>query len=165
MSAALVERPTIAALIVAERAAYSRLDRAWRATDSVALGREPTEQEQDECDAANDAQGVAFEAVIETSPTTPEELIAIIDLFAEREMEVVSSPVDGYLTTVFDNVKAFLRRPPPRPAKLVVPDTSAAAQRADRAERQVRDLDADNRRLRARAEAAETRLASMGGRP
>lgn len=65
------------------------------------------EREQDE---AMEALSEAEHAVFAANPTTPGGLVALIDLFAEREMENVGAPVDELLTMLFSSVKAHVPR-------------------------------------------------------
>lgn len=99
---------TVFSLIDAENDAWNRFHRACVNTDSIVLGREPTDEEMAEYEEANQAQGDALVRVMEAKASTSAGLIAMIDLFELREMESVGSPVDEMLAALFQSVRRGL---------------------------------------------------------
>lgn len=97
----------VAALAEAERQAFECFDAACRLSDPVALGREPTGQEDADLDAASTAQFSALLALMSATPTTTAGLEAMIDRFCDRELENVPAPVDSLLFELFDSVRRF----------------------------------------------------------
>lgn len=108
--AALADPDPVFALIAKEKAAWDAFDRVIRDTDFAVLGRENTPEEEAEWRAASAAQMVALLAVMRAQPVTGAGLIAAIDLFSEREMMNVGSPLDELLIELFDSVRAFIRK-------------------------------------------------------
>lgn len=100
--------PSITELIEAERQAFDRFSAATAATGTIALGRETTDEEEAEYEAAGAAQHDAFNRVMSETPRSNSDLVALFDHFDERHGCIIPEPIASDLSNLFVSARAYL---------------------------------------------------------